>query len=328
MSPVVSIIVPVYNAEKTLRRCVDSILKQSYRNWELLLIDDGSIDASALICDNYTLSDKRIKVFHKINAGVSSARNIGLENARGEWITFVDSDDCVKDVYLENLLGHVKETIDLVISFAEIHGKEFIRKENYPSRLITQDNFDILFTESDMYWHTSPWSKLYRRKIIQNNNLSFCVGMHIGEDAVFLYSYMLYSREIYVSSDTDYCYYACNENSLTKKINSLSSEILSYTNIEYIVTRIINERNIKNIEALNKLNRLKASYLRRILNSLYHNRIRRSERLKTLKSIDWNLYIQYIGKTSYKEEILKFMLNYKCFSIYDLLRIFSVMIKS
>lgn len=171
MSPVVSIIVPVYNAEKTLRRCVDSILKQSYRNWELLLIDDGSIDASALICDNYTLSDKRIKVFHKINAGVSSARNIGLENARGEWITFVDSDDCVKDVYLENLLGHVKETIDLVISFAEIHGKEFIRKENYPSRLITQDNFDILFTESDMYWHTSPWSKLYRRKIIQNNNL-------------------------------------------------------------------------------------------------------------------------------------------------------------
>lgn len=328
MIPVISIIIPIYNAEKTLMRCIDSVLNQTYNNWELLLVDDGSIDKSALICDSYAQSDNRIRVFHKINAGVSSARNIGLENAKGEWITFIDSDDCVKDVYLENLLGHVKKSIDLVISFAEIHGKGFIRKENYPTRLITQDCFDILFTESDMYWHTSPWSKLYRRKIIRKNNLSFCVGMHIGEDALFLYSYMLYSHEIYVSSDTDYCYYACNENSLTKRINSLSSEILSYKNIEYIVNRLINERNIRNIEALNRLNWLKASYLRRILNSLYHNDIERTKRLQILKSIDWNLYIQCIGKISYKEKILKFMLNRNCLCMYDFFRILSVKIKS
>ena len=103
--PVVSIIVPVYNTEKFLHRCIDSILTQTYTDFELLLIDDGSKDSSGTICDEYAAKDVRVRVFHKENGGVSSARNMGLDNARGEWITFVDSDDWIDDNYLEALYG-------------------------------------------------------------------------------------------------------------------------------------------------------------------------------------------------------------------------------
>lgn len=96
MSPVVSIIVPVYNAKKTLKRCINSIINQSYKDWELLLVDDGSTDDSSIICDEYAQQDRRIRVFHKQNGGVSSARNVGLDNAIGEWVTFIDSDDWIE----------------------------------------------------------------------------------------------------------------------------------------------------------------------------------------------------------------------------------------
>ena len=102
MDPLVSIIVPVYNAEKTLNKCVDSILNQTFQDWELLLIDDGSTDRSGELCDEYANKDSRVRVFHKINEGVSSARNVGLDNAKGQWITFVDADDWIdKNMYQE-----------------------------------------------------------------------------------------------------------------------------------------------------------------------------------------------------------------------------------
>ena len=98
-----SIIVPVYNTEKTIRQCVDSILSQEYNDFELLLIDDGSKDASPAICDEYARQDDRVRVFHKENGGVSSARNLGIDNAQGEWITFVDADDYITSNYLVNI---------------------------------------------------------------------------------------------------------------------------------------------------------------------------------------------------------------------------------
>ncbi len=102
MNPKISVIVPVYNVEKYLRRCIDSILSQTFSDFELLLIDDGSKDKSGDICDEYVAKDVRIKVFHKANAGVSSARNLGLDKAKGEFIFFVDSDDFLDKTHLEN----------------------------------------------------------------------------------------------------------------------------------------------------------------------------------------------------------------------------------
>lgn len=104
-NPKISVIVPVYNVEKYLRRCIDSILAQTFTDFELLLIDDGSKDNSRDLCDGYAMKDERVRVFHKKNGGVSSARNLGLDNAKGEWVSFVDADDYLDNCYYSNFLS-------------------------------------------------------------------------------------------------------------------------------------------------------------------------------------------------------------------------------
>ena len=109
----ISIIVPVYNVEKYLNNCIDSILSQTYTDFELILVNDGSNDNSGEICDFYKKLDSRIKVFHKENGGVSSARNVGISNTNGNYICFIDSDDCVNELYLHNLYD---KEVDIVIT--------------------------------------------------------------------------------------------------------------------------------------------------------------------------------------------------------------------
>lgn len=113
----VSFIIPIYNAEKYLDECIKSIIKQTYSNFELLLVNDGSTDNSAIICDTYANKDSRIKVIHKINGGVSSARNIGLDNAKGEYICFVDADDVIHPKLLETTLSVLMETQQDIIIY-------------------------------------------------------------------------------------------------------------------------------------------------------------------------------------------------------------------
>ena len=103
----ISIIIPVYNVEKYISECIESILKQTYNNFELLLINDGSTDTSGNICDKYAELDKRIRVFHKKNEGVGIARNLGIEHARGEWICFIDSDDWISSDYFETIMNDI-----------------------------------------------------------------------------------------------------------------------------------------------------------------------------------------------------------------------------
>ena len=116
-NPKISVIVPVYNAEKYLQRCIDSILNQTFPNFELLLIDDGSKDQSGEICDEYAKKDSRVKVFHKENGGVSSARNVGIDNAVGEYICFCDSDDWVEKTWLLSFFERMCDNDMLITSF-------------------------------------------------------------------------------------------------------------------------------------------------------------------------------------------------------------------
>ena len=116
-TPKSSVIVPVYNVEIYLPRCIDSILSQSFTDFELILVDDGSPDNCGKICDEYALKDSRVRVFHKSNGGVSSARNLGLDNVRGEWVTFIDSDDYVEVDYLKELIdAQQKNQVDYVVT--------------------------------------------------------------------------------------------------------------------------------------------------------------------------------------------------------------------
>ena len=315
----ISVIVPVYNAEKYLHRCINSILAQTFVDIELLLIDDGSTDSSSVICDKYAKKDQRVRVFHKENGGVSSARNLGLDNAQGEWIAIVDVDEWVKETYLSNLLSHVREDIDLVFSYAEIHCLDgSVWKENYPTTVVS-DDITSLFLNNDLSWHTSPWSKLYRYSLCKG--LRFVENMHIGEDMVFLYSYMLKCKSIFVSSDTDYIYNYENPGTLTKRINSVESELLSYKKISEIVSQVINQKKITNSDALSRIDLIKASYIKRVLSSLYYQpNMTYKERIQIIMDLDTNHNLHHISTTSAREKLYLFLLEHKCFAIYDFIR--------
>ena len=322
-APLVSIIVPVYNAEKYLNRCVDSILSQTMTDFELLLIDDGSKDNSGRICDEYSEKDARVRVFHKSNGGVSSARNLGLANASGEWITYVDTDDRCSYIYLEHLLSKVDEGTDLIVSYAVICDSMGETAEVYPEYRVNATNFERLFVDSDMHWHTSPWAKLYRANIIYENGLRFNEMMHIGEDADFLFSFMLITDKIYVSSGTDY-YYTCDvSGSLTKRINTIDSELVSYRTIHCLVDRIIQQKNIKNNRAIDNLGWLVASYVRRVLNSLYHNSdLKADKRIEVIKSLNLALYLQNSKDGLWKEQVGRVLLYFRQYRLYDVMRQF------
>lgn len=157
MSPSISIIVPVYKAEAYLHRCVDSLLAQTFTDFEVLLIDDGSPDRSSEICDDYARKDARVRVFHQTNGGVSMARQRGVENANGEWITFVDADDYLPQKSLQTMhLLVEKYDTDLVVG-ATLNDK---RMKTIGDELAIADYRKLLIEEKIT---ASPWAKLIRR---------------------------------------------------------------------------------------------------------------------------------------------------------------------
>lgn len=322
-TPLVTIIVPVYNAQEYLHRCIGSLLEQSFVDFELLLINDGSKDNSGVICDEYAARDERIRVFHKENGGVSSARNLGLDNAKGIWISYVDSDDWVAKDYLKNLVGHAKIGIDLVISFPTyIYTDGSSSKPNYLSKLVDEHNFEKIFVEHSMHQNTSPWSKLFRREIIESANIRFCEDMHIGEDLLFLYTYMLSTAKIYISSDTDYFYCYDLETSLTKRVNSYKSEYAGYKNIKQVVEDLIKIRNIKSDDSLQRLGWIIGFYTRNVLNALYHDtKLTQRQRLAILKKLDIEPYFKYLNITAKKERFLMLLLRNRLYILYDLVRL-------
>ena len=214
--PIISIIVPVYNSEKYLCRCIDSILNQTFSDFELLLIDDGSTDGSGIICDEYAKKDSRIRVFHKKNGGVSSARNLGIDNAKGEWITFCDSDDWVYPNWLENYDVYYNSNYDLIsqgfetdkplFGIGENKGKYtyYVEFDNEISKVIEQYN------KSETIGFL--WIKLFKSEIICKNNMLFDERLKRGEDHVFIFKYLLKSLKIKGITNIGYHYNAPNWN--------------------------------------------------------------------------------------------------------------------
>ncbi len=217
MSMLISIIVPIYNADKYLSRCVDSILEQSYSHFELLLIDDGSTDNSASICDQYAQQDARISVVHQTNAGVSQARNAGLNLAQGEYVTFIDADDTVSPTYLTDFHPYLA---DLSIQGVILHGKgEKISCQSFTSSLIAQGKtFKQAFVEAEITSNTKgPVAKLFKRSIIDTYHLAFDPRYSYGEDHLFVLEFIKHCQTVAVIDKCNYTYYLQNENSLTNK---------------------------------------------------------------------------------------------------------------
>lgn len=319
--PIVSIIVPVYNNENVISRCLDSILKQTYIDFELLLVNDGSTDRSGDICDQYSMQDARVKVYHKSNAGVSSARNLALRNVQGQWILFVDSDDWIDEMYVESLLS-TAEDYDLIIGSATITDSKGVRQGTFPNRSMSINEFYNLFVDERILKRTSPWAKLFRRDIISVNKLYFPEGMHIGEDAVFLYTYLLYCNNVKVIDNRHYHYVLDSSGSLTKRLNSVDAEIYALTTISTSIDMLIKRLNIRSERALANLHWLRTTYIHRVLNSLYCHNTPHSQRIQIIKRLDVKSYCNYYlqkQRTCYNA-LLGALLKLNLIESYDLIR--------
>lgn len=207
--PIISIIVPVYKVEKYLKRCIDSILKQTYQNIEIILVDDGSPDKCGIICDEYKKLDKRVRVIHKKNGGLSDARNVAIPLAKGEYISFIDSDDWVSPYYIEHLYKAVSVCqTDLGISWFEnvfeekpLHLKP--EKELFQYRCLTVEEClkKLLYQDGV---EVCAWGKLYKTELIKD--LRYPVGK-LYEDIPVTYESVKRSKKISLIGNVDYYYF-------------------------------------------------------------------------------------------------------------------------
>ena len=213
----ISIVIPIYNAEDHLQRCVDSVLNQTEKNIEIILVDDGSKDNSIEICKNYLNQDKRVQLIHQENSGVSAARNIGLKVASGKYVTFLDSDDYVEPDYMHKIMGNIhkmeQDELDLMIF-------GFYRKvgENYSVNLPDAKGNVIkeIFTQK----YNAPWNKIFKKSLIDAYELEFPVSMKTSEDFLFLLDYVQNTCKIGVADECciyNYCDNPCGAVNNTKE---------------------------------------------------------------------------------------------------------------
>lgn len=213
-SPAFSIIVPIYNVEKYLKNCLNSILNQTYTNFELLLIDDGSLDNSGTICDKYAEKDSRIRVFHKKNEGPSRARNLGIDNAKGEYITFVDSDDWIENNLLEECIKIILNNKVEIIKWG--YYTEYCNKQETivsDKVYILDSPKTMLYTNDESRYSGFIWNTLYKSSIIKK--LHFNVNLCWCEDHILTYQAFKMCKSMYILNKPLYHYNIRNNNSLS-----------------------------------------------------------------------------------------------------------------
>lgn len=208
MNSLCSVIVPVYNAEGTLEKCIKSILAQTYRNLEVILVDDGSLDRSAEVIDMFAGEDVRVKVIHQENAGVSAARNNGIANSSGKYICFVDSDDFIPANYVESLLVTSKGGFFALCGCEELtEEQEAIVSTNIEWFPDITDRRDVM-KMSAIGILNPPYCKLYDGVLVRNRGISFPLGWQIAEDLAFNLDYLdaIGNQKIHLTDSTTYKY--------------------------------------------------------------------------------------------------------------------------
>ena len=232
----ISVIIPVYNCKMYLRQCIESVINQDEKNIEIILVDDGSTDGSSSICEEYAKKDKRITFVHKKNEGVSVARNVGLKNAKGKYIAFVDADDYINPKTYSKAFEHMeKNNLDLliwnysfdkngVLSINEDFANTGIVEDesgikNLTATLLCPIMCDLPTKNNKIIGMGFPWNKLFKLDIIKKNNLKFTENIIMHEDVLFVYEYMKFVSRLELLNDSMY-YYRINENGATLKYKS------------------------------------------------------------------------------------------------------------
>lgn len=311
--PQISIIVPVYNIERQLCTCIDSILAQSFKDFELILVNDGSTDNSGNICNQYAKIDKRVKVYHQKNQGVSSARNLGLNKATAEWCCFVDSDDYVLPQYVESMFTLICDKAQLIMT--NIQNNELI-KENIT--LEEKSAIDYMINNK-LFSLSNPTAKFYNLKLVKEKNINFPLNINMGEDAIFLMRYIKEIKYFTFCTDTNYIPVG-HENHLSSKYYDFATELNCFRLWRKI-----------NIDVFSKFypydEALELSWdtrvegqLLRAIHSLYKNKLHLSlkEQIKYMKSLSEEELHEYklYGKTnSIKKKLIQFLVTKKLYFI-------------
>lgn len=313
--PKISVIVPVYNTEKYLHRCIDSILAQTFTDFEVLLIDDGSTDSSGTICDEYAAKDSRVRVFHKANGGVSSARNLGLDNAKGEWISFVDADDWVENNWLEILLEIISKDDDLKI----VRFGYFCNEGDLEHKIVSEQDHilvekeDFLEQNDVIGYYAMLWNSLFKYDII-GDKVRFDTTLNWSEDFIFSYECYLLATKMYISSIPLY-HYRILKGGLSNIKNPFMIRAAIQKNFELKLS-LASCKELKN-----KINRNYHYWISRSIKELYRNKYNYDIRYNYYNSMELKntLFLSYIERVFFakcipfcvKDSILKVFFMFK-----------------
>lgn len=262
MNSLVTFILPVYNAESTIYRCLDSILKQTYCDYEVIIVDDGSIDNSGKICDSYSLNDNRFRVIHKENAGVASARQLGVSLATGEYVIHIDSDDWIESNMLSDMMNEISDA-DILVSdyyYNTKHGQTYVRQVD----CTTSEELLEKIIKGEVFG--SLWHKLIRRNLYQN--IKFNTDLTFCEDQLLLFKILTTYQCKVINLHKAYYHYECNEGSITQRTDrEYFDNKIKYEDYALQVLSPLSFRYIRDIFVLDRLK----SYSGPIQSKIYSN---------------------------------------------------------
>lgn len=285
--PQISVIVPVYNVEKYLPQCIESVLSQTFSNFELLLIDDGSTDHSGSICDRYAQNDSRIRVYHQPNQGVSAARNFGVEHAQCEWLCLIDSDDYLDQDYLAVFMmqGHLTEDCLNLQGWQCIDEKgKTVKTIQYPFLFSEMPQVGETIAHYQAFSNNAPWAKLFNRNLIKRHQLCFPTQLPVREDAVFSYHYRMHIKSIQLLPASSY-HYRLPRKRITLSHSNHKPEVFLY--VRRVLPSLIKEVCHRFGLQGSRYEQQNISYFKNstdisILKSIYAYTLPRAERLKIL----------------------------------------------
>ena len=318
----VSIVIPVYNSERYIKQCLDSIISQDFTNLDIIIVDDGSSDNSYKICEKYKNIDLRIRLYRQENKGVSAARNKGISEAVGEYIIFIDSDDYVDSKFVSRMVDNLlKESSDLVITNYKIFNtdtKEIEYNSNRKSELLSSLSFfSNYWTNYHLGYVNAPWNKIYKMDIISEHNLTFPIDISMGEDGYFNVQYLHYCKTIYINNE--YLYnFRIHSSQSTKKIFKNHFYMLNkiFDNLENELSKykLLENKVYADIHYFEYFNELKLSFY-----YLFKDKsINLSNKITTLKYIckdnRVNTMIKRIKGKTFKDKL--FLLFIKFVSLY------------
>lgn len=241
MKTTISIIIPVYNAEKTISRCLDSLVHQTYKDLQIIIIDDGSTDASFSICQKYQENDKRIDLLHQPNAGQSAARNLGMDHAKGEYISFVDADDYVKTDTYEKVINSIKNADALFFGYVEKYEEVQHEKVVIPSvcgMMYMKDALYYCFTPLD--YSTVVWNKVFKKELI--SQVRFDTSIYQAEDDLFFAQASLHLKTVVLFNEPLY-YYIQRKQSISHSFKHLEKWASALDAKEKVLSLLAHNKN-------------------------------------------------------------------------------------